>query len=523
MSEFARRACAAARRPLGVLGALALAVVASGHVGSPDVYFQGKAGPYDVGVTIRPPGVVPGLADITIHVPSADARRVSVRPVFWQTSLAGAPRADEARAVPGEAGLYSAQLWLMTAGSYSVHVTVEGARGSGTAFVPLNSIATQRLGMQPATAGVLLGLGAFLVIGLLSIVGAGAREGSLEPGASPDPRRRRKARIVTTVFAGILVLELTAGKAWWGLEDAAYRRSMARPLRVSASTRSEGGHAVIRVALDDPSWVGGRTTPLVPDHGKMMHLFLIRAPGLDGFAHLHPRRVDPTTFEATLPPLPAGSYRLYGDVVHASGYARTVTDTVEISAGGLSGAAPSDSDDSWLAPAAAPAEPRSGQDGSVRQLAGGGSMTWERGAEAPRAGRPASLRFVVRDVNGQAAVLEPYMSMRGHAAVTRDDGAVFVHLHPMGTISTASQRTFEERARGDTTAAAITAALARPSRDGEHATHGGEPGIVTFPYAFPSPGRYRLWVQVKRAGVVETGQFDVTVGDSIRTGARSGT
>ncbi|HKS97591.1 MAG TPA: hypothetical protein VJV74_15860, partial [Terriglobia bacterium] len=37
------------------------------------------------------------------------------------------------------------------------------------------------------------------------------------------------------------------------------------------------------------------------------------------------------------------------------------------------------------------------------------------------------------------------------------------------------------------------------------------PPEVSFPYGFPRPGTYRIFVQIKRAGRIETGVFDAHV------------
>ena len=50
-----------------LLAASLLAAPLPAHVGSPDIFFEGSAGPYKLLVTIRPPQVIPGIAEIEIR------------------------------------------------------------------------------------------------------------------------------------------------------------------------------------------------------------------------------------------------------------------------------------------------------------------------------------------------------------------------------------------------------------------------------------------------------------------------
>src|SRR5437867_1580392 len=148
--------------------------------------------------------------------------------------------------------------------------------------------------------------------------------------------------------------------------------------------------------------------------------------------------------------------------------------------------------------------------GNVARLADGSTMTWERADTPIVVDQAAPLRFAVRTADGKPAALELYMGMAAHAMITRDDGTVFVHLHPEGTISVAAQETFVLRQPGDTIRGELRKRLAAMDM-GRWDKGEVRPGAVSFPYAFPKPGRYRLWVQVKRNGRILTGVFDAEV------------
>jgi hypothetical protein len=144
-------------------------------------------------------------------------------------------------------------------------------------------------------------------------------------------------------------------------------------------------------------------------------------------------------------------------------------------------------------------------DQSVSLLPGGMKLTWTNPG-SQRMARENALRFQLVSDTGMPLLLEPYLGMFGHAIVRRRDGAVYTHLHPAGTISMASQEVFERKE-----ARIKGGAQPRDLRPAPAVHSEGNAESVAFPYEFPEPGPYRIWVQVKNSGRVLTGVFDVVV------------
>ena len=99
--------------------------------------------------------------------------------------------------------------------------------------------------------------------------------------------------------------------------------------------------------------------------------------------------------------------------------------------------------------------------------------------------------------------MQPYLGMAGHAAFVKTDGSVFAHTHPQGSAAMAALMLANED-RNDTNADMSTMDMWQNMPMPISNT-------VEFPYGFPSTGRYRIFVQMKHGGTVETGAFDAMV------------
>jgi len=477
-------------------------LAAIAHVNSPDVFYDGYAGPYHLLVTLRPPAVVPGVAQVQIRSVSNDVNEIKILPLrMIGVGAKMAPLPDPAKRSKDDPQLFTGSLWIMVRGSWKVQVQAAGPKGTAQLEVPLPAVSTSSQPMQAGLAILLAFLGLALAAGLIGIIFAATREAALNSGEGPAPAQDRRGRIGLSIAAFIVVVAFVLGNWWWGSEARANDRLN---YKVPNMQSSLVGGSLLRLRLENPNASEPtrfrseqpdriRLDDLIPDHGHIMHLFIVRTPEMKAFWHLHPDQAQTGDFAVNLPIMPEGQYKLYADIVHHTGFPETQVATMNLPA--VTGE-PLSGDDSGsfdLAPT-----------DKVAQLSGGYRMVWQRdippGPNGERralpklkAGEPYWFRFRVEDKDGKPATdLEPYMGMAGHAVFLSADGNVFAHVHPAGSVSMAAVGLAEGR---------------NPKAAMENMEHSAPAAEVSFPYGFPHPGEYRIFVQVKRAGKVETGEF----------------
>jgi hypothetical protein len=460
-----------------LLAAAALAVcatlTASAHVGSPNVFLDGAAGPYRLLITIRPPYAIPGVAEVEVLATADDVNEVRIVPLpLTGPGAQFAPVPDVARRSTSDPRLFTGSLWMMEAGAWQVRVAAEGSRGPGEIAVPVPTLPNATLEMGSGLRLLLTALMLLLGTGFVAIVATMAREAGLDPGDVPDTARRRRGRIAGALATAVVAAAVFLGNMWWGAEADAYARYVYKPLEARTTVQDDGR---LRLDLKDPGWIRTRRLDdFVEDHGHPMHLFIV-SPALDRLWHLHPREAATGAFVHALPPIPGGRYELFADVVHRTGISETITAQFETP--GIAGTPLTGDDSQWPS-------------------ASSGAIVWEEERERLVAGRLTTFTFRVEDENGQPARdLELYMGMPGHAVFIKRDRQVFAHVHPGGSVP----------------AAALAIASAQSAAGhGSHDT-ASLPPVVSFPYGFPEPGDYRIFVQVKRRGEVQTAVFDATV------------
>lgn len=519
------------------------------HIGSAGIVQEGKAGNYQIQVYVEPPDVIPGVAKVSVSVDGTDIETVTLSPIYYWTGDEGSPKGDEALPIIGESGRYEGKIWLMESGAASVKIVINGKRGKGETLIPIAALATAKRDLPTYLGWILAGLALLLVGIMTTIIGASTSDSLLKPGSEADKKTNRRKIVGSTLGLSFCGLLLFIGNNWWGSISKDYREQyMFRPYTATSTIKIENAQRVLNFKIDSTSIERRWTSYVIPDHGKLMHLFLVLQGTLDAFAHLHPTRKDTLTFEAPLPNLPAGKYLVYADILRFHGLQYTIADTVDIPALKISAEnfekQTGDSDDTYVVTNPINAKASATQDAGISicgtpgvktPLQDGSSIVWEeKPDQSLKAGQVYDLKFSVMSPDGKPADLQTYLGMMGHAAILKEDGSVYIHLHPNGTFSATAQQVMEKRVGEKTNPGphlnnakrfrdsvdnvlVQLRALPEAERDKVlmggmvHQTNGHHGGSVSFPYVFPSAGNYRIWLQVKRNGKILTGAFDARV------------
>ncbi len=473
------------------------------HLGSKDVFQTVSTGPYKLFVTVRMPNVIPGVANVEVRSTGAPVSSIQITPL----PVAGEaskhpPTPDAMKSSSVDPAFFTGAIWMMSSGSWQIRMQIAGPQGTATASVPVPAVAITTLKMQRNLGIPLAILGIFLVISMAGVAGAAVREARLPAGEEPTPRLRRRGLVASISCLVVMALLVWGGAKWWNAEASSYAEDVYRSPEAHASLSGNNLDLKVQTFVSDKRFRDAATAALLPDHGKMIHLYAIREPGMDAAFHLHPELVAPGDFRMALPAMPPGEYTLYGDVVHANGFPETLVTKLEVPAD-MPGA-PLAADDASAFPAPLGEGPSNGRLGDRFKLPDGYTMVWNRPAELT-ANTAYSFRFRLLGPDGAPAQnMQPYLGMAGHAAFVKTDGTVFAHTHPDGSAAMAAVML-------------VNGMGATGSMEGMDMAP-AEPvtSTVDFPYGFPKPGSYRIFVQMKHGqpgatGVVETGVFDATV------------
>lgn len=214
-----------------------------------------------------------------------------------------------------------------------------------------------------------------------------------------------------------------------------------------------GQRVKLRFAVKHPE-TGRPVSELELVHERVFHLFVI-SENLEHFAHEHPEPVGPGVFELDWVFPVGGMWRLLADFYPTHGTPQLIARSVLLA----------------------------GKAGATRQLAGelrGENVTAQLKLtpSEPLAGEKALLQYSL----APRASFEPFLGAMGHMLIASEDLIDLIHTHPF----------------------LVDGGLATPPEDVK---------LVQFNVLFPRPGRYRVWAQFQRAGVVNTIPCDVTVRD----------
>lgn len=219
-------------------------------------------------------------------------------------------------------------------------------------------------------------------------------------------------------------------------------------LHLAPTHLTRGDERELRFSITDAD--GGPVTEFDELHERRMHLIVVRRDGT-GFRHLHPEMDEGGGWTVPAKLSEPGAYRVFADF-SVAGEQHTLASDLFVSGG------------SFEARPFPPPTPHDSVDGYEARLH----------ADDPHAGERSLLTFAVAKGGEDVDDIAPYLGAQGHLVALREGDLAFLHVHPVEGGGLAANE-------------------------------------IAFEAAFPTAGRYRLYLQFKHEGVVRTAQFTISV------------
>ena len=474
-------------------------------IGHYNFTFEGEVFGNTVRALVKPPGVVPGVANITIKTFSQSIDSIKIKPVKWHGKIdsyphlkigpQGAPPSESMNKLEYMSNFYEGELWLMDFGAYNINIEFFKNGNAEIINIPINSIATQINPMTIQTSSILFCFMLLLLFGATNIITIAYRESTTPYNKEIKSEKIKQSKIVMLGSFCILIFILYTGNEWWKNTEKDYRENLYVPMDNEVQLVSNDKQDILQILFTDELWLGGMVPDLMPDHGKIMHLYLIKEDHLQ-LCHLHPRRnlINSNLFEVVLPDIQYGKYNLYMDVTFESGFSTTLINKVDYNIDNIkknkSNYLISDKDDSYIS------------DAPKHQL------KWLNEKKYFNINEDINLTFQAQSIGGDPSDIQPYIQMGGHGAILKEDNSVFIHIHPIGTISMASQELYNQNDEIENSGICYFG-----SPDDSLKTYfENKKSIVNFPpLILDKPGDYIMWIQAKSEEEIITQKFDFRI------------
>jgi len=474
------------------------------HIGIENSYFEGNVGSYSTRIIIEPPGVVPGLASIKIFSIDRKVESVSVRAVHnnaitrdtlntFNVKPDIVPRSDQVD------NMFQTELWLMDYGAYGVEVFFDGPKGKSNVIIPVNSVSSKMIEMSQFMSITLWCLLILLFIGGVNVIGTAYYESTLDKNQNPTNDKLKKTYIVYVLSSIILFYMVYGGYKWWLAIEKQFMERFYKPFDTTLNVKNN----ILNISIDSPpkdaSWLDKQGTirehgKLITEHNKLAHIYIFDKAKNQFMAHLHPiNLISDYEFETCLPTMDSGEYVLYADLAHESGYSHSITQTFNLDKPienlnfnkGLC-----DPDNSYS---------------NFSQTSV--DINWTNKKEDYSADDNISFDLEISK-DGQLLELDSYVGMGGHGVIVSLDSELYMHMHPLGSISMSAQKKFM---KSDSENFICDFGLIEDEYGNFKELDGM--GRIVFPSINLKKGNYRFFVQikVKESQKILSKQFDFAI------------